>query len=602
MASNKREVLPTVTAPTGGARERVTRGAALYNTSLVPSDKKGYTATYSDVLRKLQTSQQLNDLFAKYKYYNANSAISIIEPLYSPEKLIKMYLESNVLRQVIESYAVNIDSYGHALEYIGPEGEMSSAEAQAEKGALEAFLEAPAPEGTLVDLRRKSRIDKEVLGYRAYEIQRDKSGKIVMLAHLPADTLRMTYTDPEAVKVRLTLPDPSDYNKVITKEVSRKFRRYVQCDNAGKKIYFKELGDPRKINPTTGAEDAALSFDAQANEVYVDSIYTPGCPYGAPRWVGVIPSVLGSRESEIVNLNFFRDNAIPAMAVLVSGGALTKESFELIDEYINSTRGQGAMQRVMVLEASSDDTGSIEHSAPAPRIELKPLVSERQQEGLFQTYDQNNIDKIRSAFRAPPLLIGDSADYTKATAIASMLMAESQIFVPERQLFDNMMNKKIFSTYGVKYWRFKSLAPPMTDIESVTGMIDSFSAQGALTPNIAIKVANRLLDADIEAITEAWGDYPFGVIMAYVNQGMVLTGLTEYLVDMKMPLLSAITTGPPATDAAPATAPTTDGTPAAGDEANPAAVAATLAQIHADLEDKMQIFASDTPDIPSRAA
>lgn len=497
---------------------------------IVSIKRHSYTGDYESLIKAAITSNQITDPFnADYGAAKGQHG-KIIEPIFPFPSLMRIYSESNILRSCIESYVVNIESYGHILEYVGPEGSEDEDDVQTEKQTLLNFLSNPGFEDSLIESRKKSRIDQEVVGGRAFEIIRDNSGRIVVMNHIPADTIRLTKRDKEPTETKITFPDPTDPDRLISKTVNKFFRRLVQKGPTGKKVYFKEFGDPRSIDPKTGDADAGMTTEGQATEILYIAPYTPGSVYGTPRWIGQLPAILGSRESELVNLNFFRDNAIPAMAVLVSGGALTEDSFNTIERYITAVKGQDAMQRVLILEAAADDmSGSVDHSQPAPRIEMKPMISERQQEGLFQDYDQKNQQKVRSAFRLPPIYVGRAEDYTRASAFASMLVAENQVFQPERDEFDQIMNERILSTYKPKYWHFKSLGPAVAEPEAVSKMIKEFGAQGALTPNAVIKIANQMLDVHIEPVKDAWGDYPFNIIMQYVKAGAIIGGMEEFI-------------------------------------------------------------------------
>lgn len=484
-------------------------------------------------------TQSSPDLFS-YSNVASGSVIGGFGPIVPPvsfNHLARLVQNSNTLRQCIESYVVNIETYGHSLEYIGEEGGEQRPEVQAEKVMLESFLSLCSPDSSLKEIRERSRWDLETIGQRFFEISRDLAGRIVMFDHLPGVTMRRTVRDSVATQVTVEAPNPADPTKTIVKTALRNFCRYVQISYTNQvynRTYFKEFGDPRSIDPKTGEINDALPIEDQATEVLMLSLYTPGQIYGLPRWIGQLPSILGSRESEMVNLNFFRENAIPAMAVLISGGALTQESFEVIDAYINALKGKAAMNRILVLEASGDDTsGTTDHSVSAPRIDMKPMISERQQDGLFKDYDAANQQKIRSSFRLPPIYAGRAEDYTRASAFASMVTAEQQIFGPERQNFDDLMNNKILRTYGPKFWRYKSGGVPLADPDSLSTMLTTLDSTGALTPNAVIKIANKILDIDIKPVTEVWGDYPFAAVMQYVVAGQQVEGLTEFIVDME---------------------------------------------------------------------
>lgn len=453
----------------------------------------------------------------------SSSGVRILEPMWANRDLIRIYQTSTILRQCVDSYVTNIESYGTALEYVGPTGQEHGRAAQNEKRRLQRLLDNLTTDGRpLKQHREDSRHDKEVLGARCFEVLVDTQGRVVGFDHIPVSTVQVTTIETEGVEVKVTDPVTGG-----VKWVRRRFRRFIQISGSGKRTWFKEWGDPRPISPDTGKVDTALSIEDEATAIYYDRLYSPGTPLGVPRWAGAIPTLLGSREAEMVNLNFFRDNAIPAMAVLVSGGALTEESFEKIDQYIAGVRGQAAMNRIVVLEASADaaDAASVDGSLAAPKVDIKPMLSERQHEGLFSNYIADSSSKARSAFRLPPIYIGSASEYNRASAAASMLTADQQIFVPERSQWDLMFEHLVLSSHNIRLWRVRSQGPGLQDPQEVARIVTSLGAEGALTPNTAIKLANRHLDANIPPVMEAWGDLPFKLVLEAVNKGATVPGL-----------------------------------------------------------------------------
>jgi hypothetical protein len=178
------------------------------------------------------------------------------------------------------------------------------------------------------------------------------------------------------------------------------------------------------------------------------------------------------------------------------------------------------MQRIMVIEATGDQSAADnEGKIPPPKVELKPLIHERQTDATFLEYDKSGMDKIRSAFRLPPLFIGRSEEMTYATAKTSYEVAESQVFAPERQRFDDMINLKILSTYQPKYWAFRSNPPRLSDSAELIDAIAAFDGAGALTPNVAIGIANELFDLEIAPVEEDWGNYPFSMVESMLGAG-----------------------------------------------------------------------------------
>ena len=494
------------------------------------SELEPFTSYQGGILRKGETSQQLSDPFSSV--YGGQTIYCLEEPIYPFSQLINIYTQSSILSPCVESMAINVEGYGHIWEYIGPKGKQESAAALKEMKMLESVVTGFSQSRSLVETRKQARSDYEILGSRAFEVARNRRGQVVLFDHVSMFTLRMTRVDPSPVYTRVTQIDAN--GDTFTRLVPRYFRRYAQISPGTlERVYFKEFGDPRIIDPKTGEVAPDLPFEEQATEIYMDAQYIPGHLYGVPKWIGILPAILGSREAEEVNLNFFRENAIPAMAVLVSGGNLTQDSFAALEESIVSRKGQGAMNRVLVIEALADDqAGGLDHSQPAPRIDMRPMISERQQEGLFQEYDGKNAEKGRSVFRLPPIIQGRAQDYTRASATASMQVAENQVFLPERMRFDDFLNSKILSTYSPRYWRFKSLGAPLSDPESIATIVDSLGGQGALTPNVVIGLANQILAIDVPSISEDWGNVPFAVILELIKKGTVIKGLDSFIVQL----------------------------------------------------------------------
>lgn len=443
-------------------------------------------------------------------FYNAASpsGLTIIEPSIAPESLQKLPLHNNTLLQCIAAMTVNIEGFGYQLDYIGKKGEKLTEEAQEEKDTILALLEAVNSDEDITQIRQKLRSDYETFGYAYMELIKDPNGNVIAAYHIPAQTMRKTTYDK----------DPTEYIETILRKgstvkikKSKNFRRYVQIVQ-GKLTYFAEAGDPRPIDPLTGNENSDLAFEDRASEIVCFEQYSTGEQYALPRWINQLPSILGSREAEETNLGFFKDNAIPAMVVTVGGGSLSQESIDAIETQFSKNTGKTNMHKVLVLEAIVDEEMfDMEGKPIAPKIDIKPLANDRAQDALFLEYDRLNSDKVRSSFRIPPIFLGNATDYTRATAEASIEVAESQVFSPERRTFDKIINAKILNAgqTPTKYWKVRSNPVKMTGSDSLLRALERLNNIGAMTPNTAIAVANEYLDLSMPPVSEAWGDAPF---------------------------------------------------------------------------------------------
>ncbi len=500
--------------------------------------------------------------------WSAFTAAGALEPLYDPGTLCMLVEHSNALRQNVDAYATNIDGFGHRLEpaidfdaddanqrvaqciYLErlaaqERGELppdsvpvpTSEEvlarraeltqlAQVEKARLEGFLEFCCFDHSFVDLRRKTRQDLEVTGNAFWEILRNARGEIAKLVYVPSYTVRLLPLDNEVVDVmELVRVSPVTVQRVPAR---RRLRRYVQIQYT-ERVYFKALGDPRVVSRKTGLVFESTEAlrrenpgDGPATEVLHFAIHSPRSPYGVPRWVGTLLSVLGSRQMEEVNHAYFENKSVPPLALLVSGGRLSEASVPRIERFVEENiKGKNNFHRLLILEA--EGAGSNNEAARA-KIELHPLTQAQQRDALFSDYDQANMDKIGGAFRLPRLLRGDSREFNRSVADAQLRFAEDQVFQPERDEFDFLINRKLLADMGIRFWRFRSQTPVVRDPERMTNMVEKLMRAGVLIPEEGRTLAGDIFNREFQHISADWVRRPITLTLA---------GLQNQLTDLQ---------------------------------------------------------------------
>ncbi|HEU4409102.1 MAG TPA: phage portal protein [Polyangiaceae bacterium] len=487
-----------------------------------------------------------------------------LAPPYDPYALCLLFEHSNALRQNVDAYATNIDGFGHRLEpaidfnaddaderlvdclfverfeekergALPPDAPLEPSPeelahkkrelrqlARVERARLESFFDACAFDHSFVDLRRRTRQDLEVTGNAYWEVLRDGRGEVCRLVYVPAHTVRLLPLDPEPVEVEERVRvSPVTFERVRAR---RHLRRLVQVQNQ-RRAYFKAFGDPRAVSAATGrayASAEALAAerpgDALATEMLHFRIPSPRSPYGVPRWVGALLSVLGSRQMEEVNYLYFDNKSVPPLALLVSGGRLSDASVPRIERFIEENlKGKNNFHKILILEAEGGEGGS---NAPAhAKIELKPLTDAQQQDALFQVYDERNLDKVGGAFRLPRLLRGDSRDFNRSVADAQLRFAEDQVFQPERDEFDFVMNRTLLAAMGIRFWRFRSQTPVTRDPERLTDMVEKLVRAGVLTPEEARVLASDVFNRELRKLGEAWTKQPITLTLAGIQSG-----------------------------------------------------------------------------------
>lgn len=495
-----------------------------------------------------------------------------IPPLYDPNVLATIYENSSSLRSNVDAYVTCIDSFGHTYEptidvnsiesreivrdalrierkhgrktgkaALSKEALLQKAEPtdadvekrinelkieiRTERAELENFFENcthempfSGPEG----LRGLTRQDIEVMGHGYWEILRNNLGEISVFNYLVGRTIRLMPVDKTATEVEVT-----SRVSILTSEkikVRKKFRRYVQIfENSNTPTYFKEFGDPRAVDAKTGdvyvdlktaqlkARENRRVF-VPATEILPFKITSPRTPYGVPRWIGTLLAVLGTRQSEEVNFLYFENRSVPPLAITVSGGSLNSGTVQRLEDFIaNQVRGKRNFHKILVIEA---ETGNGDVQAGKMKIELHPLTQAQQSDALFQNYEEHNADKLGQAFRLPRLLRGDVRDFNRSTAAASLDFAELQVFGPQRQQFDWVMNKLILPALGIKFHTFKSNAPTIREPEALSLMIKDLVTASVITPGEGRDLASGVFNRAFEKIKALWTSQPIAMTLA----------------------------------------------------------------------------------------
>lgn len=455
-----------------------------------------------------------------------------IDPPYNLDTLIELFELSSTLRPNVDAYATNIDGFGHrfepAIELDAPDAaervkdamwleridENSEApdptdeqvqdrmrqlrrQARIESSRLRSFFAYCCPDSSFVGLRSITRLDLEVTGNAYWEVLRDRRNMVARLVHVPARTIRLLPLE-ETLVVDKELVRVSEIRwETITQQ--RTFRRFVQVDGSKVVAYFRQFGDDRVMSGTSGTyftDVAALRAaepDAKsATELLHFRIPSLRSPYGIPRWINNLPAVLGSRQLDEANQAYFDQSAIPPLALLVSGGRLARGVTREIKEFLrDNIKGRKKQHRMLILEAETQ-RASTGGPSTVPRIQFERLRDVQQQDGTFQLYDGRNIEKISSSFRQPRILTGRDAAINRATAMASLRFAEQQVYQPERQAFDEIVNRQILPELGVMFWSFRSNGVGRMDPEILGALIVDFVEAGVISAN-----EGRLLAAEV---------------------------------------------------------------------------------------------------------
>jgi PBSX family phage portal protein len=449
----------------------------------------------------------------------------LLKPRYDPENCYLIHDDNPTLPQCINAMVTNVDGFGFEMKYVGPPDAEGAKAVIAEKKLAEDFFKKVNEKESFRTVRKSMRKDYEITGNGYIEVIRNLKNEPYLIYWMDAKRVRLTPRSESPYTVRISF---SRGGKDITAEIQRSFRKFaMKSGKTNKSIrWFKEYGDPRKMNPETGKFEAEDGYTksklGEASEVL--HFKQGNDAYGVPRWAGMLLVVLGLRASDYVNWDLFENQVIPPLAVLVSGGTLTKETVKDLMEIFKSKKGLANFNKILILEAMASE-GNID-SKDGAKVDFKEM-SARKEDALFTEYTERGEHRVRTAFRLAPLYVGRADEYSKSTSDSSRMVTEEQVFVPERMDFDETVNRLILPEIGVKNWAYASLGPRLISGEDQVMGFREFWKGGAFTINEAIRLANQVLGMDITVYKDKWADLPFALVLEAAKSGL-FSGLGEF--------------------------------------------------------------------------
>lgn len=437
-----------------------------------------------------------------------NAVNDIITPPYRIEDLQQIRENSTILGQCIDAYKRNIAGFGHEMQYkqndIEETDEMKSEWTYVDTEIIPFFsFEKPFKEilETAID-------DRETTGNGYIEVIRNLEGKPAELVNMLPQYMRVTRKDDNPQEV--TYP-------INGKTIKRKklFRRYVQQVGATV-TYFKEFGDPRFLNKETGKFGDVSFGPKEATEVLHFKIGNG--PYGIPRWVSHVVHMVGARKAEELNLRYFKQGRHIPMAILLKNGILSEESEAALTDYVSTVEGEDNQHKYLLLQVENAEEGVVGDTQPNLDIELKSLADVLQNDALFLEYDDKSRQKVQSAFRLPDIYVGYSRDFNRATADAAREITEEQVFEPERNSLEFIINNILLLPYELKHVYVNLRKPEISNTEDMVKMLDVLSKYGGTTFNDLREVAAKVLNKDLEQFETEEASQPIALVLQAIKK------------------------------------------------------------------------------------
>lgn len=425
--------------------------------------------------------------------YAAGEWIAPEQDLRGLEALVN---NSSILPQCIRAYRGNIAGFGIAIKYIDDEKE--TGDKAEEFTRAETILRRLNFDKDISEVFADIIEARETYGTAYVEVIRTMEGEVSQIVFIE-DTPSIEKTAPLYPYVDIEIYDRGE--KVQTRKRFRKYKQQV----GGTTVYFREFGDPRRMDMRSGKyvdDTEELDAEYEANEILEFPIGTK--PYGKVRWLGQVLGIDGSRRAEVLNNNYFINGRHTPMMIVLRGGSLTDESFEKLTQYMNDIKGEAGQHAFIVLETENTDARADFDAVERPEVEIKDMASMLQKDELFQGYLENNRRRVQSSFLLPDIYVGFSTDFNRATAQAAIEVTEQQVFQPERNSLAWIVNNKLLNDYNFKHVEAYFRSPDLNNPEDLVQLLSICNAAGGLTPN---KAKSILFDALGEVSEDYEGDW-----------------------------------------------------------------------------------------------
>jgi capsid portal protein len=416
----------------------------------------------------------------------------VVEPPADPALWAAQLSRNTRLNRGINTIARNTVGLGWSIVPADPDAAKTPKEKKAveeEISRVKNFFDNLNPDRPFESLVECETIDEGATGNGYLEFTRLQDGSLHQMFHIPAITMRILKDN----------------------------RGFVQCRDSRRR-YFKHLGDERVMDARTGkfvseegTSEEGIPLEHRASEVLHFPLYSPMSEiYGIPRFVPAAAAIAGNHHAAIRNVSLLLHDAVPRMAVLVTGGTLTKESRKELQELFQEGQGPDQGGRILILQVESEGVGTDEKSNV--KLELRPLTVDTTEDASFLNYRRANEEEIREVLGLSEVYFR-SGKLTKASAVVAKATTDEQEFEPARLLKEHVINRRIVrGALGATKVVFRFKRPSAIDPMEQAQVDELLAGEGnvaALTPNEVR--AQRGLKPFPPA--EKWADLPISVAL-----------------------------------------------------------------------------------------
>lgn len=506
--------------------------------------------TEADALKRQQTMlaflpQMARSLFqqkpVKSNEYAATSNKPVeLKPPVPLESLERVIRECPELSRAIAAITVGVASRGFHLPAKNTEHDATNeAEVKAELEDLQAWVQHMCPNRSFSQVMKITVSNRKRFAFAAWEILRNQAQQVIAINPIEdCKTVKWYEQDTHFTPVERQIQVG---DRVETETFQRKFRRFAQKITSGpfgvskKTTYFKEFGDPRRLNSKTGEYWTSVLPPGpdfpDATELLIFPVVDSGGEFPVPEWLPILPDALASRAIRVINLDTLNNGATPPFLVIIEGTVDDAQMNKIIDQF-KDIQGQTSRRRAIFVQVDSTTVGAgTAKDAVTPTVKIEPMAQLMTTEGMFLKYLSWLERSISSALRLPLVLVGNiDLTLTRANAEAALIFAEDQVFGPERQDIEDVLNDQLLpevvlyrnrlaNIKGVKHHRLKLGSYNADKSQDYIKLL--LAEKGAMSINERRQVIDTILpDQKLPAVKDEKADTPLGLLASKIP-GMI---------------------------------------------------------------------------------
>jgi capsid portal protein len=204
------------------------------------------------------------------------------------------------------------------------------------------------------------------------------------------------------------------------------------------------------------------------------------------------------------------------MFCLVAGAAgISDKDLGALEKKIEEKKAQGKRSIYFIQAKSTKMSNGM--LSPTPTLELIKTKSEQHVDMLGLQYQAHGAKISRLAYRLPRAELGDDEGYSREQQLAAHRFAESQVYSPRRDLFDDRTNATLLRDLGIQTVQMRTRSRTPTDPDQLSEIVSRLITAGVLTPDEAREIASDIFGRDFEDLLGVWSKLPPPLLTALLQ-------------------------------------------------------------------------------------